>query len=146
MSSSGSNNKGKSLRFLFSLFPEMHSQDSSWYSLRWLSGKESACQCRRYKFNPQVREIAWRRKWQSTPVFLPGKSIRQRSLAGYSPQGYERVNLETEQQQSLHTHLWLSPQGSSVFTPDSNPGHQPALMHLCEKGDHKNLACIPQDL
>ena len=27
----------------------------------------------------------WRRKWQSTPVFLPGKSHGQRSLAGYSP-------------------------------------------------------------
>ena len=28
---------------------------------------------------------AWRRKWQPTPVFLPGKSHGQRSLAGYSP-------------------------------------------------------------
>ena len=27
----------------------------------------------------------WRRKWQPTPVFLPGKSHAQRSLAGYSP-------------------------------------------------------------
>ena len=29
----------------------------------------------------------WRRKWQSTPVFLPGESYGQRSLAGYSPRG-----------------------------------------------------------
>ena len=29
----------------------------------------------------------WRRKWQLTPVFLPGESHRQRSLAGYSPWG-----------------------------------------------------------
>ena len=29
----------------------------------------------------------WRRKWQSTPVFLPGKSCGQRSLVGYSPRG-----------------------------------------------------------
>ena len=29
----------------------------------------------------------WRRKWQSTPVFLPGESHGQRSLAGYSPWG-----------------------------------------------------------
>ena len=28
----------------------------------------------------------WRRKWQPTPVFLPGKSHGQRNLAGYSPQ------------------------------------------------------------
>ena len=36
---------------------------------RWLSGKEFSCQCKR-----QVRKILWRRKWQPTPVFLPGKS------------------------------------------------------------------------
>ena len=40
----------------------------------WLSGKESACQCKRCRshgFNPWVRKILWRRKWQPTPVFLP---------------------------------------------------------------------------
>ena len=31
--------------------------------------------------------IPWRRKWQPTPVFLPGKFHRQESLVGYSPQG-----------------------------------------------------------
>ena len=40
---------------------------------RWLSGKESACQCRRHGFDPWVRQILWSRKWQLTPVFLPGK-------------------------------------------------------------------------
>ena len=39
------------------------------------------------KFDPLVRKIPWRRKWQPTPVFLPGKSHRQRSLVGYSPWG-----------------------------------------------------------
>ena len=34
-----------------------------------------------------VGKIPWRRKWQTTPVFLPGKSLGQRSLAGYSPWG-----------------------------------------------------------
>ena len=29
--------------------------------------------------------IHWSRKWQSTPVFLPGESHGQRSLAGYNP-------------------------------------------------------------
>ena len=38
-----------------------------------------------------IRKIPWRRKWQPTPVFLPGKSHGQRSLAGYSPQGLKRV-------------------------------------------------------
>ena len=32
-----------------------------------------------------VGKILWRRKWQPTPVFLPGESHGQRSLAGYSP-------------------------------------------------------------
>ena len=49
------------------------------------TGKESACQCRRHGFDPWVRKIPWRRKWQPTPVFLPGKFQRQRNLVGYSP-------------------------------------------------------------
>ena len=45
---------------------------------RWISGKESACQCRslrRCGFDPWVRNILWRREWQSTLVFLPEKSM-----------------------------------------------------------------------
>ena len=57
----------------------------------WLSGKEPACQCRRPRFKPWVGKFPWRRKWQPTPVFLPGKSHGQRSLAGYSPWGRRRV-------------------------------------------------------
>ena len=41
---------------------------------RWLSSEESACQCRRGRFDPWVRKTPWRRKWQPTPVFLPGES------------------------------------------------------------------------
>jgi len=56
---------------------------------RWLSGKESAYQSRKHRrggFDPWVRKIPWRRKWQHTPVFLPGKFHGQRrSLVGYSP-------------------------------------------------------------
>ena len=39
------------------------------------------------RFHPWVRKIPWRRTWQPTPVFLPGESHGQRSLAGYSPLG-----------------------------------------------------------
>ena len=52
------------------------------YTSRWLSGNESACQCRRHRrcrFEPRVGKIPWR-KWQPTPVVLPGKSHSQRSL------------------------------------------------------------------
>ena len=40
---------------------------------------------RRPSFNLWVEKIPWRRKWQPTPVFLPRKSHRHRSLADYSP-------------------------------------------------------------
>ena len=52
------------------------------------SGKEPVCQCRRCRrprFDPWVRKIAWRRKWQPTSGFLPGKSHGQRSLVDCSP-------------------------------------------------------------
>ena len=37
---------------------------------------------------PWVRKIPWRRKWQPTPLYLPGNFHGQRSLAGYSPWGH----------------------------------------------------------
>ena len=46
--------------------------------LKWLSGKEPTCQCRRhrkYVFDPWVGEIPWRRKWQLTPVFKDAYSM-----------------------------------------------------------------------
>ena len=46
----------------------------------WLSGEESPCQCRRHWFHPCSRKIAWRGKWQPTPVFLPGKPRRWTTL------------------------------------------------------------------
>ena len=63
---------------------------------RWLSGKESACQCRRHRFDSWVRKIPWRRQSQPTPVFLPGESHAQISLAGYSPWGLKESDT-TEQ-------------------------------------------------
>ena len=43
-----------------------------------------------------VRKIPWRREWKCTPVFLPGESDGQRSLAGYSPWGRKESD-RTEQ-------------------------------------------------
>ena len=50
-------------------------------------GKESACNAgvAGQEFYPQVGKIAWRRAWQPTPGFLPGKFHGQRGLVGYSP-------------------------------------------------------------
>ena len=43
----------------------------------------------RYRFDPWVRKIPWRRAQQPTPVFLPGEFHEQKSLAGYSPWGHK---------------------------------------------------------
>ena len=45
---------------------------------------------RRHQFDAWVRKIPWRRAWQSTLVFFPGKSHGQRRLAGYNPWGRKR--------------------------------------------------------
>ena len=83
------------------------SDTTEWLSLYfpwWYSGKEFTHQCRRLRFSPWIGKIPWRRKWQPTPVFLPGKFHGQRSLEGYSPRGHKRVghNLVTKQQQQQH--------------------------------------------
>ena len=44
---------------------------------------------KRHRFDPWVWKIPWRRECQLAPVFLPGKSHGQRSLAGYSPWGHK---------------------------------------------------------
>ena len=73
---------------------------------RWLSGEDSTCRCRRSRrrgFDPWVGKISRSRKWQPTPVFLPGKSRGQKSLASYSPWGHRRVrhDLASKYQQCL---------------------------------------------
>ena len=55
----------------------------------------------------------WRRKWQPTPVFLPGKYQGQRSLVGYSPWGHKDIPDLASKQQSWHVNIhesytWLS--------------------------------------
>ena len=84
--------------------------------------------CRRYGYYPQIGKIPWSRKWQPTPVFLPGKVRGQRSLAGYSSWGH-RVghNWTTEHACSLSwiwiftllenfsMHLWGKGYGYSVW-------------------------------
>ena len=62
------------------------SQHSCVKQLPSILKKSTMClQCRRCGFDLLVGKIPWRRKWQHTPVFLFGKSHRQRNLADYSP-------------------------------------------------------------
>ena len=66
----------------------------------WLRAKESACQCRRPGFNPWVKKIPWRNKWQPTPVLSPGESWTEEP-GGLQSTGSERVGHDraTKQQQ-----------------------------------------------
>ena len=63
------------------------------------------------------RKVPWRRKWQPTPVFLPGESHGWRSLVGYSPWGRK----ESDMTEQLHFHfqttwsLWAMLRNSFFF-------------------------------
>ena len=95
---------------------KMKSKDpfQEWKGLIWSlggfpdgpAGKESACNAgdRRHWFNPWILNIPWRRQWQPTPVFLPGKSYGERSLMGYSPWGHKELDTT---EQLTHTHKWM---------------------------------------
>ena len=62
--------------------------------------KASACNAGDPGLIPGLGRFPWRRKWQPTPVLLPGESHEQRSLVGYSPRGRKESNV-TER---LHFH------------------------------------------
>ena len=63
-------------------------------------GKAFSPQCSRPGFNPWVGKISWRRTWQLTPVFLPGKSHGWRNLVGYSTCCHK----ESDMTEQLHFH------------------------------------------
>ena len=69
-------------------------------------GSESTCNAgnRRFGFHPWVWKIPWRRIWQPTPVFLPGKFHGQRSLEGYSPWGCKESDMTEQWSTHVHSH------------------------------------------
>ena len=71
-------------------------------------------QCRRPGFDHLVGKIPWRRKWQLTPVFLPGESHGQRSLVGYSPCGCKELDT-TERHHFLSLLSLLNNQTSALM-------------------------------
>ena len=76
----------------------------------WTSGKGSTCQrrrCRRHGFDPWVRKIPWRRKWQTAPAFLPGKS--QSVCLQRVGQDWGQTQTHTQQilgTQKIHVSKW----------------------------------------
>ena len=63
------------------MFPYLHPDDTHKYNLTSFSNFK------------HVLSIYERRKWQPTPVLLPGESHGQRSLAGYSPHGHKESDV-----------------------------------------------------
>ena len=84
----------------------------------------------RRRFSPWVGKIPWRRAWQPTPVFLPGKFHRQRSLEGYSPWGHKSQTLL-----STHTDYLCTPKFTCQnLTPNVLCGGGAFCRLLCDKG------------
>ena len=89
-----------------SIYSTLHLYGGSW----WLSGKESICQCKRCGrcgFDPWVRKVPWRRKWQPTPEFLLKKKKKipwTVEPGGQHTVGLQRVGHDwmTEQAHRLH--------------------------------------------
>ena len=91
-----------------------------------------AClQCRRPGFNSWVGKIPWRRKWQPTPVFLPGKSHGPQSLVGYHPWG--RKESDTTERLHFHFHTYNSDYIHIIYTYITHPSEEynsVVLVHL----------------
>ena len=99
---------------------------------RWPSSKEPACQgriCRRHGLNPWVGKIPCRRKWQPTPVFLPGKSHRQRSLVGNSL--WDHAGSDMSKRLSMHINCVMLAMPANCFMPP--------FLHL---SNENNITCI----
>ena len=116
-------NKCVIIRFIFRSL--IMSQGLPW----WLRGQSVCLQCGRPGLDPWAGKIPWRRKWQLTPVLLPGKSHGQRSLVGYSPWGHKKSDTTTQ----LHS--------TSPLCLEGFPGGSNSKESACNVGD---LGLIPE--
>ena len=72
-------------------------------------------------FDPWVGKIHWKRKWQPTPVLLPGKSRGQRSLVGYSPWGRKESDATEATEHRRGTHMAVALASASPVIWDCKP-------------------------
>ena len=66
-----------------------------------------------------VGKIPWRKKWQPTPVFLPGKSRGQRSLVGYSPRGHKELDTTEYTHTQWYSYYYISEESRFMSTQPS---------------------------
>ena len=89
-------------------------------------------------FNPWVGKIPWTRTQQPAPLFLPGESLRQRSLAGYGPQG--RKESDMTEGLSMHTHTHTHTHTILTVFPTLHP----LIKHLRKSCTLSPLKSIPE--
>ena len=119
------NNDGHIL--CFQSFPLPYKSATVYFiGLPWcLSCKEFTCQCGRCKilgFDLWVRKIPQKRKLQSTPVFLPGESLGQRSwwttVRGVTRGGYDLVTKPPAPSAEQNAQICSALQKSGRWTPE----------------------------
>ena len=81
------------------------------------------------RFDPWVGKIPWRRSWQPTPIFLPGRSHGQRSLAGYSPWGHKELD-KIEVTEHTPTHATVFPRTAAPFYLSTSNAWGPSVSTL----------------
>ena len=94
----------------------------------------------RPRFNLWVRKIPWRQEWLPTLVFLPGKSYRQRSLAGYSSWGRK----ESDTTERLNHHLFQALLALSVTQTIERLGRSREKSGTLRMSPR--APCTPQDM
>ena len=87
-------------------------------------------QCRKSRFDTWVGKIRWRRKWQASPVFLPGESHGQRSLADYSNHHYSPLSIEKEERGTVQSTPERTGNGIICHLCTIQGWHRTRLLHL----------------
>ena len=84
--------------------------------------------------------LGWRRKWQPTPIFLPGKFHGLRTLVGYSPQGRR----ESDTTERVHFHFQPNKQKAEILLTchplSPPPREEPCRVSYCSRS-HRVRCC-----
>ena len=132
-----------------------NTENSDLPGLSGLKTKKSVCQCRRHRFYPWIGKIPWRREWQPTPVFLPGKPHGQSSQAGYSPWGRRVRDHWTTRQQLNHVRVLITlrwcvfivgvTQNRQWKWPGPLRGQEDCLLHNLHTGKVLQGTALPRE-
>ena len=86
-------------------------------------------------FYPWVGKIPWRRKWQPTPAFMPGKFYGQRSLVGYNPRGCKQSDMSEQLISNVQLRISGRLKGNESFQASS------VYFSETPEGTHRSCCC-----